>query len=285
MDLLIITGMSGAGKSRVSSILEDKNFYCVDNMPVSLMPKFAELCVASHGRYELVALVADTRTTTDIGELLSALDDVRAVGVGLRILFVEAEVRTIVKRYKETRRGHPLDPEGTNLGASVEQEIELLQPLRDRADHIIDTTNLTPHSLERRITDVLFPNHDFKKLGINVKSFGFMHGIPIEADLVFDVRFLPNPYYITHMRNQTGMDDEVFKFVMGFEETTLFLEKLYELLDFLLLQYTEEGRKSLSICIGCTGGRHRSVSVARALHEHLQQSGFAVDCVHRDALR
>lgn len=282
MEILIISGLSGAGKSRVAAVLEDLDFYCVDNMPVSMMAKFAELVSATRGRYERVALVTDVRAITNPNELFSALEDISTIDVTFRILFVEADVETIVKRYKETRRRHPLDPSGSNLIAAVRREIELLAPLRERADDIIDTTNLTLGNLQRRVSGVYVGESAGREIGINVKSFGFKHGLPIEADLVFDVRFLPNPYYIPLLRDKTGLDAEVYDYVHGFDDTKDFLVRLYDMIDYLLPRYIEEGKRSLSVCIGCTGGHHRSVSVARALAEHLKAAGYPSDCVHRD---
>ena len=282
MEILIISGLSGAGKSRVAAVLEDLDFYCVDNMPVSMMAKFAELVSATRGRYERVALVTDVRAITNPDELFSALEDISTIDVTFRILFIEADVETIVKRYKETRRRHPLDPNGSNLIGAVRREIELLAPLRERADDIIDTTNLTLGNLQRRVSGVYVGESAGREIGINVKSFGFKHGLPIEADLVFDVRFLPNPYYIPLLRDKTGLDAEVYDYVHSFDDTKAFLVKLYDMIDYLLPRYIEEGKRSLSVCIGCTGGHHRSVSVARALAEHLKAAGYPSDCVHRD---
>jgi UPF0042 nucleotide-binding protein len=282
MDVLIITGLSGAGKSRAAAVLEDMDFYCVDNMPVSMMSKFVELCLITRGRYERVALVTDVRAIDSLGELFSALDDISAAGAGIRILFVEADVGTIVKRYKETRRRHPLDPEGAGLEAAVQREILLLTPLRERADEIIDTTNLTLGNLQRRVSGIFSEGSRGREIGVNVKSFGFKHGLPIEADLVFDVRFLPNPYYVPELRDLTGLDDAVYEYVTSSPDAVAFMERLTALIDFLLPRYVEEGKRYLSVCIGCTGGRHRSVAIARALREHLVKSGCPADCTHRD---
>lgn len=283
MDVLIISGLSGAGKSRVADVLEDIDYYCVDNMPVSMMSKFAELCLAARGRYDRVALVTDVRAIDNVNELFAALDEIVGVGVGLKILFVEADVSTIVKRYKETRRRHPLDPEGIGLENAVLREISMLKPLRERADAIIDTTNLTLGNLQRRIFGIFSDSARDREIGVSIKSFGFKYGIPIEADLVFDVRFIPNPYYIPELRDLSGLDAEVYDYVMGLGATTQFMEKLNDMMDFLLPQYIEEGKRTLSVCIGCTGGRHRSVSIARALMEHLKKRGYPTDCVHRDS--
>ena len=283
MEVLIITGLTGAGKSRAAAVLEDIDYYCVDNMPVSMMAKFAELCLAASSRYDRVALVTDVRAIDNIGELFSTLDEILAIGATLRILFVEADVSTIVKRQKEARRRHPLDPDGLGLEDAVLREIAMLQPLRERADDIIDTTNLTIGNLQRRIYGMVSTEGQTREIGVIVKSFGFKYGIPIDADLVFDVRFLPNPYYVPELRELSGLDLEVYDYVMGMDATTQFVEKLTGMMDFLLPQYIEEGKRNLSVCIGCTGGRHRSVSVARALHEHLTKHGYPVDCVHRDS--
>jgi UPF0042 nucleotide-binding protein len=282
MEVLIISGLSGAGKSRVAAVLEDMDFYCVDNMPVQMMPKFAELCLATRGRYERVALVTDVRAITNISELFDALDEMRKLGASHTILFVEADVETIVKRYKETRRRHPLDVEGRNLEAAVRREIELLAPVRAQADDVIDTTNLTLGNLQRRVSQKFKEGQSEKALSVNVKSFGYKYGVPIEADLVFDVRFLPNPYYIAELHDKTGKDADVYDYVFSFGDTRDFFQMLCDLVEFLLPRYIEEGKRYLSVCIGCTGGRHRSVAIARALCEFVKSKGYPSDSVHRD---
>jgi UPF0042 nucleotide-binding protein len=280
---LIISGLSGAGKSRVAAILEDMDYYCVDNMPVAMMPKFAELINSARGRYERVAMVTDVRATRNIGELFDALEGMKAMGCEYRILFVEADVATIVKRYKETRRRHPLEAsEGMQLENAVRSEIALLAPLRDQADDVINTTGLTLGNLQRRLFTQFTQGADSKAIGVSVKSFGFKHGLPIEADLVFDVRFLPNPYYVNELQSLSGSDETVKNYVFGFSQTQKFMEMLNEMMKFLLPYYIEEGKRYLVVCIGCTGGRHRSVAVAQALAESLSGAGYAVDCIHRD---
>lgn len=282
MEILIISGLSGAGKSRVAAVLEDMDFYCVDNMPVALMPKFAELCLATRGRYERVALVTDVRAVESFSELFTALDEMRAMGCDHRILFVEAGIATIVKRYKETRRRHPLDPDGGDLENAVKREIKMLAPVREEADIIIDTTDLTLGRLQRRLFAIFNKDPDEKALSVSVISFGYKYGIPIEADLVFDVRFLRNPYYIEPLRALSGLDQPVRDYVFETEQSDEFFEKLSDLMTFLLPWYSEEGKSHLVVCIGCTGGRHRSVAVAQALADYLSGRGYSVDCSHRD---
>jgi UPF0042 nucleotide-binding protein len=283
VEILIISGLSGAGKSRVAAVLEDMDYYCVDNMPVAMMPKFAELINGARGRYERVAMVTDVRATRNIGELFDALEGMKALGCEYRILFVEADVATIVKRYKETRRRHPLEAsEGMQLENAVRSEIALLSPLRDQADDVINTTGLTLGNLQRRLFTQFTQGTDSRSIGVSVKSFGFKHGLPIEADLVFDVRFLPNPYYVSGLHSQSGLDEDVKSYVFGFDQTRSFMKMLNEMMEFLLPHYIEEGKRYLVVCIGCTGGRHRSVAVAHALAERLSGAGYAVDCIHRD---
>jgi len=282
MDIVIVSGLSGAGKSRVVKVLEDMDFYCVDNMPVSMMPKFAELCMATHGRYERVALVTDVRALEDIGELFKTFEEMREIGCGRKILFIEAEVETIVRRYKETRHRHPLEMSGRSLEDTVRTEMEMLAPVREQADKIIDTTGLTLNKLQRILYKQFMEGQDNKALSVSVKSFGFKHGIPIEADLVFDVRFMPNPFYIPELRDKTGLDDLVRDYVFGMDASNEFFSRLCDMLDFLLPHYIEEGKRYLVVCIGCTGGKHRAPAIAHALSEYLSEQGYPVDCIHRD---
>ncbi|MGM9521354.1 MAG: RNase adapter RapZ [Oscillospiraceae bacterium] len=281
MEILIISGLSGAGKSRVAAALEDLDFYCVDNMPVTLIPKFAELCAATRGRYERVALVTDVRGREGFDELFDSLDELMALGFEYKILYVDATVETIVKRYKETRRRHPLDSETGGLEQAVKREIKMLEPIRLRADYTIDTTGLTLGRLQR-ILFRMFGAGGEEKLRIAVMSFGFKYGIPIEADIVFDVRFLPNPFYVPELMNKSGLDQEVADYVFKSDQAQQFIDKFLDLLDFLLPNYEEEGKTSLTICIGCTGGRHRSVAVTEALAKHIAAKGLETECIHRD---
>ena len=285
MELIVISGLSGAGKSKVASFLEDMGFYVVDNMPSPLLPKFAELSMAAPGRYERVALVTDIRGGQTFDGLFEALDALHAMGCEHKILFVEAGTETIIKRYKETRRIHPLAERMLSLDAAVEQERTVLAPVRQRADYVIDTTVLSTAKLRGVLLRLFGRDSDRPAMSVSVVSFGFKYGIPMEADLVLDVRFLPNPYYIAELRHQTGLDDGGYSFVFGYQQTRDFMGHLEQLMGFLLPQYAEEGKTVLVIGVGCTGGRHRSVAVTRALAEFVRQKGYSATENHRDMTR
>lgn len=285
MELIVISGLSGAGKSKVASFLEDMGFYVVDNMPSPLLPKFAELSMAAPGRYERVALVTDIRGGQTFDGLFEALDALHAMGCEHKILFVEASTETIIKRYKETRRIHPLAERMLSLDAAVEQERTVLAPVRQRADYVIDTTVLSTAKLRGVLLRLFGRDSDRPAMSVSVVSFGFKYGIPMEADLVLDVRFLPNPYYIAELRHQTGLDDGVYNFVFGYQQTRDFMGHLEQLMGFLLPQYAEEGKTVLVVGVGCTGGRHRSVAVTRALAEFVRQKGYSATENHRDMTR
>ncbi|MBQ7143739.1 MAG: RNase adapter RapZ [Oscillospiraceae bacterium] len=283
MQFLIITGLSGAGKTRAADVLEDMDYYCVDNMPAPLMPKLAEFCMGLGGRYEKLALVTDIRDAGGVDAIFDALDRLEALGLDYKILFVEADLRTLIRRYKETRRPHPLQAEAGSLEAAVGMESERLRRLRARADYIIDTSGITLGQLQKQIFRLLAEPGTDRTLQIHVLSFGYKHGIPMESDLVFDVRFLPNPYYVPELRDKTGMDDAVSDYVFSRDEAREFLDRVVGLLDFLIPRYVEEGKYSLTVAVGCTGGRHRSVAVARALVFYLTQAGHRAELVNRDA--
>ena len=281
MEFLIVTGLSGAGKSNAANFLEDLDYYCVDNMPIALLLPFAEFCVAARGRFEKVALVTDCRAQESFDALFQALDALRAMDCICRILFIDAADDVIVRRYKESRRRHPLSQRGISMLETVRRERQLMQPVRDRADYIIETSRTTLGQLHNEICR-LFVEGGKQVLPVNVMSFGYKYGLPLEADIVFDVRFLPNPYYVEELKPLSGLDQPVSDFVMGLKDAQKFLEKLTDLADFLLPLYQEEGKQSLTIGIGCTGGRHRSVALARALTEHLIHGGHNARLINRD---
>ena len=282
MDFLIVTGLSGAGKSRAADVLEDLDYYCVDNLPVALMPKFAELCIATGGRYEKVAPVTDVRAKNGFDELLKTLDQLKEMNCACRILYMDADVPTIVRRYKETRRPHPLAKRGGSIEEAVYREIDLLAPIRERADFIVNSSELTLGQLQSRLFELIAPAGSKRQLEVTVEAFGFKHGVPQDADLVFDVRFLPNPYYLEELRPLTGLDRPVAQYVFDSVEARTFMEKMEDLLDFLLPLYVEEGKLSLLIAVGCTGGRHRSVAIAAALTEYLKAKDVNAENINRD---
>jgi len=285
MEFVIVSGLSGAGKSKTASIMEDIGFYVVDNMPAALMPKLAELCMAGQGKYDRVALVTDIRGGQTFDGLFEALEALHTMGCDYKILFVEADEATIIKRYKETRRSHPLAKNGRSLDDAVRRERTALEPVRARAEYIINTTALSTAKLRGEVLRLFGGGEAARSMSVSVISFGFKYGIPIEADLVFDVRFLPNPYYIAELRHQTGLDDGVYNFVFGYQQTKDFMNRLEELIGFLLPLYVEEGKTALVIGVGCTGGQHRSVAITKALTEFIRQKGYSAAENHRDMTR
>ncbi len=282
MEFLIITGLSGAGKSRAADVLEDLEYYCVDNMPVALMPRFAELCMDTRGRYEKVALVTDVRERDGFGELLRTIDELKDMDCTVRILYMDADARTLVRRYKESRRPHPLAGPGYPIEQAIARETELLAPVKARADFVVNSSNLTLGMLQNRLYSLFAAAGKKRELAVTVMSFGFKHGIPLEADLVFDARFLPNPYYVDELRPLCGLDLPVAEFVFSYQQTRTFMQKLEDLVDFLLPLYLEEGKLGLTIAIGCTGGRHRSVAIASALNSYFCARGLQSTNLNRD---
>lgn len=285
MNFVIVSGLSGAGKSKAVSFLEDIGYYCVDNLPSSLIPKFAELCMAGSGKYDKVAVVTDIRGGQTFDGLFDALAELRTMQCDYKILFVEASTETIIKRYKETRRSHPLAGGGASLEEVVALERSALEPVRKLAEYIIDTSALSTAKLRGEIIRLFSTETVSSTMSVSVISFGFKYGIPIEADLVFDVRFLPNPYYITELRHQTGLDEGVRNFVFGYQQSLDFLSKVEDLIGYLLPHYVEEGKTALVIAIGCTGGHHRSVAITRALTDFIRQKGYNATENHRDMTR
>lgn len=282
MEFLIITGLSGAGKSRAADVLEDLDYYCVDNMPVVMMPRFAEFCIAAGGRYEKVALVTDVREKEGFGELLSTLDKLSSMDCNCRILYMDADLRTLIRRYKESRRPHPLAVPGESLEDSIRREVELLAPVRDRADYIVNTSSLTLGMLQNKLYRYFAVSGKERQIEVTVMSFGYKYGLPMDADLVFDVRFLPNPYYVDDLRPMCGLDLPVKEFVFSYQQTKDFMTQLDNLVDFLIPLYIEEGKLSLTVAVGCTGGRHRSVAIADALNTYLVSRGISSVNVNRD---
>ncbi len=285
MRFILISGLSGAGKSKSASFLEDMGYYVVDNLPAALIPKFAELCMAGQGRYDKVALVTDIRGGQTFDALFDALDQLRDMGCDYKILFVEASLETIIKRYKETRRSHPLAKAGRSLEEAVALERSALEPVRKRSEYILDTSALSTAKLRGEMLRLFGEGDGKPAMSVSVISFGFKNGIPLEADLVFDVRCLPNPYYIAELRNQTGLDAGVRDFVFGYQQTRDLMAHLESLLSFLLPLYVEEGKTALVIAVGCTGGHHRSVAVTRALADFIRQKGYNASESHRDMTR
>ena len=285
MQFLIVSGLSGAGKSKTASTLEDLGFYCVDNMPAEMIPQFASICLATKGRYEKVALVTDVRGSLTFDTLFQSLDALDAKKMQYSILFVEASTEVIIKRYKETRRLHPLMRDGSAMQDAIERERKLLEPIRNRASAIIDTSALSIGKLRGELIDLVAGGIHERAMRVSVISFGFKYGLPLDADLVFDVRFLPNPYYIPELKQKTGLDEPVRNFVFQYQQTKDFLEKTEDLLAFLLPNYVDEGKTNLVIAVGCTGGRHRSVAVAKELAEFITCRGYATVLGHRDMAR
>ncbi len=278
--LVIITGMSGAGKTVAIQSFEDLGFFCVDNLPPTLLPKFLELMKESGNKMNKVALVMDLRGREFFDHLFQALDDLSETSwVTPQILFLDADDAALVRRYKETRRFHPLAPSGLPL-EGIRQERTLLEELKGRAQTIYNTSSMKPRELREKIlTEFSAENQEI--FTVNMMSFGFKYGIPIDADLVFDVRFLPNPHYVEHMRPKTGLEQEVSSYVLKWNETNKFIEKVTDLLTFMLPQYKREGKSQLVVAIGCTGGQHRSVTLAEHIGHHFEED-FHIEICHRD---
>ena len=282
MEFVIVTGMSGAGKTRAMHALEDIGFFCVDNLPPALIPVFYDLCVESEGPRNRVAVATDTRGGEMFNSFFTALEALRRDKKPYKILFLDSADDVLVRRFKETRRKHPLsDGLGGALEQAVELEREMLRPARDRADYVIDTSGVSPTQLKNRISQ-LFLASPGDSMAVHCISFGFRHGIPLEADLVFDVRCLPNPFYEEDLRPKTGLDQEVRDYVFEKEETKGFVSRFTDLIDYLLPLYAREGKSQLVIAIGCTGGHHRSVALAQYTRDHLSAQGVKTSVTHRD---
>uniref|UniRef100_UPI003FF0AD73 RNase adapter RapZ n=1 Tax=Enterocloster sp. TaxID=2719315 RepID=UPI003FF0AD73 len=281
MKLVIVTGMSGAGKTIALKMLEDIGFYCVDNLPISLVDKFVQL-VSGGTDIKKTALGLDIRSGEELENLDEILENWRRSNVDVQVLFLDANDAVLIKRYKETRRTHPLAGAG-RLENGIEKEREKLAFLKREADYIIDTSMLLTRELRKELEKIFLQDARYKNMYVTVLSFGFKYGIPEDADLVFDVRFLPNPYYDEHLRPLTGQVQAVRDYVMQGGTADAFLKKLYDMIDFLLPNYINEGKNQLVIAVGCTGGKHRSVTIARALYEHLEAAGeYGIRIDHRD---
>lgn len=284
MEFLIISGLSGAGKSLTVDVLEDIGYYCIDNMPVKLIPQFVELFGSSAEKDKKVAFVVDIRGGRDHSFLFRTLEEMEQADNRCRILFLECSDEVLINRQKASRRRHPLDVDGLGLAAAIRQERDLMEPMRRNASYVIDTTALSTADLKAHLID-LFGEEGEASLMISVCSFGYKYGIPHEADLVLDVRFLKNPYYVPELREKTGMTTEVYDYVFSDPNAETLVKKLADMFQFLLPLYLAEGKTSLVIAIGCTGGRHRSVSVSRRLHQELLAAGHNATLRHRDAER
>ena len=281
MRCVILTGMSGSGKSTALKMIEDMGYYCVGNLPISLVESFVDLA-ENDPELDKVAINVDIRSGQNIGDLTAVLDRLQERGKSFEMLFLESEDAVIIKRYKETRRTHPL-AEGGRVEQAIERERERLQPIKRRADYILDTSQLLTRELQAELKKMFVENQTYKNLYITVLSFGFKYGIPTDADLVFDVRFLPNPYYVEGLRPLTGLDERIQNYVMEGDQYTVFMEKLEDMIRFLVPNYVAEGKNQLVIAIGCTGGKHRSVTVAQGLYERLgKQEDYGLRVEHRD---
>lgn len=289
MKFVILTGMSGAGKSTALKMMEDIGYFCVDNLPIALIEKFAELADMPSSELQKVAVGIDIRSGQFLEELQDVLDNLEKAGKNFEILYLDSTDEVLVKRYKETRRTHPLAG-GERVDKGIEKERERLAFLKKQADYILDTSNMLTRELKMELEKIFVQNQDYKNLFITVVSFGFKYGIPTDSDLVFDVRFLPNPYYVEGLRAKTGNDREIQEFVMQYAEAGEFLDKLEDMVKFLIPNYITEGKTQLVIAIGCTGGKHRSVTLANALYQRLlnqKEYGIKIEHrdIHKDALR
>lgn len=283
MRFVIVTGLSGAGKTQAIRSLEDVGYFCVDNLPPTLIPKFAEACFQTDGKIDKIALVIDIRGGEFFDATFESLNYLKEQEYKYEILFLDAEDEVLIKRYKESRRKHPLSPEG-RLIKGISLERERLKEVKSKATNIIDTTKMTTRELREKITSIYGEGEKEAEYIITVVSFGFKYGIPADSDLVFDVRFLPNPYYIDKLKRFSGNDKQVRDYVMDFKESGVFIDKLEDMLEYLIPNYIKEGKRQLILSIGCTGGRHRSVTIANEIYNRLKNKNYKVNIEHRDLL-
>ncbi len=282
MRLVIVTGMSGGGKNTVMKMMEDAGYYCVDNLPLSLVDKFVSLLAMPNNEIENVVLGLDARADQFFEDAARVITSLKEKGYPVEVLFLEANDATLMKRYKETRRIHPVEPKGM-IADGIAKERKGLSAVRELADYIIDTTGLLTKDLKAELDRIFVRDEDYNNLMVNIMSFGFKHGVPSDVDLVFDVRFLPNPYYVDELKHKTGNDTEVQDFVKASKEFDVFLEKLADMLTFLIPNYVKEGKYRLVVAVGCTGGKHRSVTVANELYKRLKDKGdYGISVHHRD---
>ena len=286
MELIIVTGLSGAGKSGAVNALEDIDYYCIDNMPPKLMPKLLELSATTH-KYEKIAVVMDIRGGDIFTDMFDVIDELEKSGYKYRILFLDADNNTIIRRYKQTRRKHPLVSNGYTMDSvtvAIAEERRILEQIRQKANYIIDTSMLSPAQLKRKVQDI-FSESKHDSLLVSCMSFGFKYGLPSDADLVFDVRCLPNPYYVPELKHKTGLEQEIIDYVMNSEDSEKLKEKLISLLDFLMPLYHKEGKSQIVVAIGCTGGMHRSVVICEIIKNHFENIGYNTIVTHRDMIR
>ena len=282
MRFVVVTGMSGGGKRTALKMLEDVGFYCVDNLPVALIEKFVELIAMPNSEINKVALGLDVRADQSFEDVTGILTHLKANGYQFEILYMDADEQSLIKRYKETRRVHPLAVDG-RVEDGIHKERKILETIKKNADYVIDTSNLLTRELKEELDRIFLHNEAYNSLMVTVMSFGFKHGIPTDADLVFDVRFLPNPFYIDELKTKTGKDKEVQDYVLGYEEAGVFLDKLTDMIQFLIPNYVKEGKYRLVVAIGCTGGKHRSVTLADALYKRMKNKGqYGLKVYHRD---
>ncbi len=279
--LVIITGMSGAGKTQAVRALEDLGYFCVDNLPPALIPKFAELCSQSAGKVSRIALVVDIRGREFFDTLAQVLEEMEKQGQIYEVLFLEASDEVLIRRYKESRRRHPLAAQG-RVSDGIVRERARLEPIRGKATHVIDTTGMATTKLREKLTSLFATGAQMQRMSITVVSFGFKHGLPLDADMVFDVRFLPNPFYVENLRRKSGVTPEVGEYIAKWPVSQQFQERLWSFVDYLIPHYVDEGKSHLIIAIGCTGGMHRSVYIAQKLYERLRNHGYKITIEHRD---
>lgn len=278
---VIVTGMSGAGRSTVMNMLEDMGYFCIDNLPCRLIPKLTKVFIGESKSIDRIALGIDIRNLQGLSELEDILEEMKEAGYRYEILFLDADSNVLVKRYKETRRNHPLALQG-RVDKAIEAERKELAFLKKRADYILDTSHMLVRDLKREIDKIFLEKGEYENFFVTILSFGFKYGIPEDSDLVFDVRFLPNPYYIPELKPLTGNDREVYEFVISSEQASIFQKQLFQMIQFLIPNYIIEGKNQIVISIGCTGGKHRSVSIANALAKQMKQLPYSLKVEHRD---